>query len=52
MQDFSKTKLDESFPSAQVKNNGFSASFRFDRNGKGSGILMFIPKDIPCSQLF
>ena len=43
-----------SFPSAQLDDliNEFSAPFRFDRNSKGSGLLMHICGDIPSRQLF
>ena len=45
-------KLDYSFPSAQFKIDGFSAPFRFERNNKWGGILMYIREDIPSRQLF
>ena len=43
----SETKLDESFPTSQFMINGFSAPFRFDRNDKGGGIILYIREDIP-----
>ena len=36
----SETKLDESFPPGQFLLHGYSAPFRFDRNGNGGGILL------------
>ena len=38
----SETKLDESFPSDQFLLDGYSVPFRFDRNGNGGGILLYI----------
>ena len=35
-----ETNLDGSFP-------GFSAPYRFDRNSKGNGLLLYIGEDIP-----
>ena len=43
----SETKLDHSFPSTQFLIKGFSASYRFDRNSKGGGLLFYIREDIP-----
>ena len=42
----SETKLDESFPPSQFLLNGYSVPFRFDRNGIGGGILLYIREDI------
>ena len=44
----SKTKIDESFPLAQFKVNGFNAPFRLDRNSNGGGIMLFVRDDIPA----
>ena len=38
----SETKLDESFPSGQFLLDGYSAPFRFDKNG----ILLYIKEHI------
>ena len=38
----SETKLDESFPPSQFFLDGYSVPFRFDRNGNGDGILLYI----------
>ena len=42
-----ETKLDSSFPKAQFHIQGFGEPYRFDRNGKGGGILLYIRDDIP-----
>ena len=42
-----ETKLDSSFPRAQFHIHGFREPYRFDRNGKGGGILLYIRDDIP-----
>ena len=35
------------FPAGQFHIHGFSEPYRFDRNGNGGGILMYIREDIP-----
>ena len=40
-------KLDSSFPRAQFHIHGFGEPYRFDRNGKAGGILLYIHDDIP-----
>ena len=47
----SETKLDDSFPLAQFRLHGFSSPYRFDRNSRGGGILMYIREDIPSKLL-
>ena len=43
----SETKLDESPPPpGQFLLDGYSIPFRFDRNGNGGGILLYIREDI------
>ena len=42
-----ETKLDSSFPRAQFQIHGFGEAYRFDRNKKGGGILLYIRDDIP-----
>ena len=42
----SETKLDESFSPGQFLLDGYSVSFRSDRDGNGGGILSFIKEDI------
>ena len=40
-----ETKLDDSFPLAQLQMKGFSVPYRYDRNGKGGGLLLYIRED-------
>ena len=40
-------KLHSSFPRALFHIHGFGEPYRFDRNGKGGGILLYIRDDIP-----
>ena len=47
----SEKKLDDSFPTAQFLLHGFSAPYRFDRNSKDDGILLYIREDIPSRLL-
>ena len=47
----SQTKLDDSFPSAQFKVEGFTTPYRYDRNDKGGGLLLHIMEDIPSRLL-
>ena len=47
-----ETKLDSTFLSSQFCIFGFSKPFRFDRNRKGGGVMVFIREDIPCKELF
>ena len=42
----SEMKLDDSFPSAQFKMEGFTTRCRYDRNNKGGGLLLYIREDI------
>ena len=44
----SETKIDESFPMAQFSIEGFTNSFRQDRDHEGSGIIVYVRDDIPC----
>ena len=44
-------KLDASFPIGQFFINGFSSSFRLDRDRNGSGILLYIRENIPSKLL-
>ena len=41
-----ETKLDESFLSSRFLLDGFSKTFRLDRNQSGVGILIFVRNDI------
>ena len=47
----SETKLDDSFPSGQFILKVYSVPYRFDRNTKGGGRLLYIPEDIPSKFL-
>ena len=47
----SETKLDDSFPSAQFKIEGFITPYRYDKKDNGGGLLLHIREDIPSSLL-
>ena len=47
----SETKLDDSFPTAQFQMKDFSVPYRYDRNGKGGGLLLYIREDIQSKLL-
>ena len=47
----SETKLDESFPPSQFFLDGYSVPFRFDRNGNGGEILLYIRDDLSSKLL-
>ena len=47
----SETKLDDSFPTAQFQMKGFSVPYRYDGNGKGGGLLLYIREDIQSKLL-
>ena len=44
---FSETKLHETFPNHQFKNNGYKM-FKRDRNKHGRGTMFYINENIPC----
>ena len=44
----SETKLVGSFPEGQLFIDGYHTPFRYDRNGNGGGILLYVRKDIPA----
>ena len=46
-----ETKLDNTFPKAQVLVNGFSESCRLNRNRKWGGVMVYIREDIPSKLL-
>ena len=46
-----ETKLDDSFPSAQFKIEGFTILYKYDRNDKEGGLLLCIREDIPSRLL-
>ena len=43
----SETKIDDSFPKGQFLMEGYSTTFRLDRNAHGGGIMIYIRDDIP-----
>ena len=45
----SETKLDESFPESQFFIDGYHTLFRYDRNGNGGGIFLYVREDIPAN---
>ena len=47
----SETKSDWTYPSNQFTNEGYAARIRFDRNGRGGEILLYIRGDIPARLL-
>ena len=47
----SETKLDDSFPLVQFKIEGFTTPYRYDRNDKGGGLLLYIREVIPSRLL-
>ena len=47
----SETKLDDSFLIAQFQMKGFSVPYRYDRNEKGGGLLLYIREDIQSKLL-
>ena len=42
-----ETKLDDTFPPSQFHRDGFSTSYRLDRNRNGGGIIIYIREDVP-----
>ena len=42
----SETKIDDSFPVGQFIIDSFSPPYRLDRNCHGSGLMLFVRKDI------
>ena len=47
----SETKLDSSFPLNQFHIDGFTTSYRLDRNQNDGGIILYIREDIPSKSL-
>ena len=45
----SETKIDDSFRNRNFLIDGFSMSYRLDRNSDGSGPLLFVREDIPSN---
>ena len=48
---FNETKLDSSYPIAQLLIEGFGRPFRLDRNAFSGSILIYVRSDIPCKQV-
>ena len=48
---FGETKLDASYPMAQLLIDGSGKPFRLDRNAFGGGSLIYVRSDIPCKQV-
>ena len=48
---FCETKLDASYPMAQLLIDAFGKPFRLDRNAHGGGLLIYVRSDIPCKQV-
>ena len=48
----SETKLDDSFPEGQFLIDGYHTPFRYDRNGNGGDIFLYVGEDIPTSESF
>ena len=46
----SESKLDRTFPSNQLRINGYKL-FRLDRNRFGGGLILYINENIPCKPL-
>ena len=42
-----ETKLDDTFPTAQILVTGFSEPYRLDRNRNGVGVIIYSCEDIP-----
>ena len=47
----SETKIDASFPVANILLPGFSVPYRSESNSKGGGILLYVRRDIPSNLL-
>ena len=47
----SETKLDDSYTTKQFMIEGFSSTFRADRNAHGGGLFIYVRDDIPCKIL-
>ena len=46
-----ETKLDDSFPKPQFCVDGFSISYRLDRNRNEGGLMIYVRQDIPSKML-
>ena len=48
----SETKLDEAFAEGQFLMDGFTPSWRMDRNTNGCGLALYISANIKSRQIF
>ena len=48
---FSETKIDSSYPEAQLLIEGFGKPFNLPRTAFGGGLLIYVRLDIPCKQV-
>ena len=48
---FCETKIDDSYPMAQLLIDGFGKPFRQDRNSYCGGLLIYVRSDVPCKQI-
>ena len=48
----SETKIDSSFPEAQLDIRGFTTPYRVDRDCHGGGILLYIRLNIPSKKIY
>ena len=48
---FYETKIDDSYPIAQLLIDGFGKPFSQDRNSYVGGLLIYVRSDIPCKQI-
>ena len=46
-----ETKLDSTFTTAQFLIDGFQKPIRFDRNGQGGGLMIYIRDRLPAKEL-
>ena len=47
----SEAKLDNSFPEGQFLISGYSSLYRFDRNCRAGGIMLYVREEIPSKLL-
>ena len=45
----SETKTDQSFPQGNFLIDGFSSSYKLDRESKGGGIMLYVREEIPSN---
>ena len=47
----SETKIDDSFPSANLLIDSFGQPYKIDRNSSGGGTMLFVREDVPSNLL-